>query len=379
VSATPPRRRRGATAGPQRRRAGEAPPARALEPEIATDHDGEGEPDTVAPEAFEPEVLAPDALATDEADEAEPEPETSGLEPEAEAPDVTTALVPAADTLQRYLAEIRRIPVLSREEEHVLAVRWVEKQDRAAAVRLVTSNLRLVVMIAREYQRAVTNLLDLVQEGNVGLLEAVKNFDPYRGVRFPSYAVWWVRAYIIRYVMNNWRMVKLGTTQAQRKLFFNLQKERERLEREGFTVEPRLIAQRLGVKEKEVVEMEQRLSGRDVSVNAPIDEGEDTTLLDFLPSPAQTAEAVADEEYHRLVREKAADFKKTLKGKDLVIYERRLESLMRDEEPPTLQEIGDEYGITRERVRQIEARIKKKLAAFLREQIPDIKDIEFGA
>ena len=379
MSATPPRRRRGATAGPKRRRAGEAPPARALEPEIATDHDGEGEPDTVAPEAFEPEVLAPDALATDEADEAEPEPETSGLEPEAEAPDVTTALVPAADTLQRYLAEIRRIPVLSREEEHVLAVRWVEKQDRAAAVRLVTSNLRLVVMIAREYQRAVTNLLDLVQEGNVGLLEAVKNFDPYRGVRFPSYAVWWVRAYIIRYVMNNWRMVKLGTTQAQRKLFFNLQKERERLEREGFTVEPRLIAQRLGVKEKEVVEMEQRLSGRDVSVNAPIDEGEDTTLLDFLPSPAQTAEAVADEEYHRLVREKAADFKKTLKGKDLVIYERRLESLMRDEEPPTLQEIGDEYGITRERVRQIEARIKKKLAAFLREQIPDIKDIEFGA
>jgi len=269
--------------------------------------------------------------------------------------------------------------VLSREDEHALAVQWREHQDRAAAVKLVTSNLRLVVLIAREYQRAVHNLLDLVQEGNVGLLEAIKNFDPYRGVRFPSYAVWWVRAYIIRYIMNNWRMVKVGTTQAQRKLFFNLQKERERLEREGFTAEPRLIAQRLGVKEKEVVEMQQRLAARDLSVNAPIDGDDDATLLDFLPGAAQTADAVADEEYHRLIRQKAAEFKKTLTGKDLVIYERRLEALMRDEEPITLREIGDEYGITRERVRQIEARLKKRLGAFLREQIPDIKEIEFGA
>ena len=291
---------------------------------------------------------------------------------------LSAALVPF-DSLQRYLAEIRRIPVLSREEEHRLAVRWHEQGDREAAWRLVTANLRLVVMIAREYQRAFHNLLDLVQEGNVGLLEAVKNFDPYRGIRFPSYAVWWMRAYIIRYIMNNWRLVKVGTTQAQRKLFFNLQKERERLEREGFVPAPRLIAQRLDVKEKEVVEMEQRLAARDVSVDAPLSEGEDASLLDFLPAPAQTADTVADEEYHRLVRRKADEFKQTLKGKDLVIYERRLEALMRDEEPVTLQEIGDEYGISRERVRQIEARLKKKLGAYLREQIPDIKDIAFGA
>jgi RNA polymerase sigma-32 factor len=288
------------------------------------------------------------------------------------------ALVPA-DTLQRYLAEIRRIPVLSREEEHALAVRWHEHGDRQAAWRLVTANLRLVVMIAREYQRAAHNLLDLIQEGNVGLLEAVKNFDPYRGIRFPSYAVWWIRAYVIRYIMNNWRLVKVGTTQAQRKLFFNLQKERERLEREGFVASPKLIAQHLGVKEKDVVEMEQRLAARDLSVNAPLEDGEDATLLDFLPGPAQTADAVADEEYHRLVRQKAEEFKRTLKGKDLVIYERRLEALMRDEDPVTLQEIGDQYGISRERVRQIEARLKKRLAAYLREQIPDIRDIEFGA
>src|SRR5262249_37732429 len=156
-----------------------------------------------------------------------------------EEPDVGAAVpVPSADTLQRYLTEIRRIPVLSREEEHALAVRWHEHQDRAAAVRLVTSNLRLVVLIAREYQRAVHNLLDLGPEGTVGLPGAIKNSAPYRGVRFPSYAVWGVRAYITRYIMNNWRMVKVGTTQAQRKLFFTPQKERERLEREGFPAEP---------------------------------------------------------------------------------------------------------------------------------------------
>ncbi len=306
----------------------------------------------------------------------EHEPDLPG--PASGGPRSPGALVPA-DTLQRYLAEIRRIPVLSREEEHALAVRWHEHGDRQAAWRLVTANLRLVVMIAREYQRAVHNLLDLIQEGNVGLLEAVKNFDPYRGIRFPSYAVWWIRAYVIRYIMNNWRLVKVGTTQAQRKLFFNLQKERERLEREGFVASPKLIAQHLGVKEKDVVEMEQRLAARDLSVNAPLEDGEDATLLDFLPGPAQTADAVADEEYHRLVRQKAEEFKRTLKGKDLVIYERRLEALMRDEDPVTLQEIGDQYGISRERVRQIEARLKKRLAAYLREQIPDIRDIEFGA
>src|SRR6059036_2602372 len=257
------------------------------------------------------------------------------------------ALVPF-DPLQRYLTEIRRYPLLTREEEHRLAVEYKEFGNVEAAYKLVTSNLRLVVMIAREYQKAFKNLLDLIQEGNIGLMEAVKNFDPYRGIRFPSYAVWWIRAYMIRYIVNNWRLVKIGTTQAQRKLFFNLQKEKDRLQREGFAPSPKLIAQRLDVKEKEVVEMEQRLAARDVSVDAPVGEDEDATLLDFLPSREQTADAVADEEYHRLVRRTANEFQKTLKGKDLVIYERRLAPLMRDEEPVTLQEVGDEFGITRE-------------------------------
>jgi RNA polymerase sigma-32 factor len=279
------------------------------------------------------------------------------------------------DPLQRYLAEIRRYPLLSREEEHRLAVQYREKKDIEAAYRLVTANLRLVVLIAREYQHAVRTLLDLVQEGNIGLMEAVKNFDPYRGIRFPSYAVWWIRAYIIRYVMNNWRMVKIGTTQAQRKLFFNLQKEKDRLEAEGFVAGPKLLAQRLDVKESEVVEMEQRLAARDLSVDAPVEAGETATMLDFLPSNEATVEEkVASAESRELVSRKVKEFGDTLTGKDRVIFEGRLMA----EEPLTLQEIGDRYGISRERVRQIEERVKKKLKAYLVANLKDVEDAVIG-
>src|SRR5437899_4431726 len=160
-------------------------------------------------------------------------------------------------------------------------------------------------MIAREYQKAFKSLLDLIQEGNMGLMEAVKNFDPYRGVRFPSYAVWWVRAYMIRYIMNDWRMVKIGTTQAQRKLFFNLQKEKDRIESEGLTPGPKLLAQRLHVKEDEVVEMEQRLASRDLSVDVPIGDEDEATMLNFLPDNKQTPEEqFADTQYRELLRDK---------------------------------------------------------------------------
>jgi RNA polymerase sigma-32 factor len=277
------------------------------------------------------------------------------------------ALVPF-DPLQRYLAEIRRFALLSREEEHQLAVQYKEYGDLEAAYKLVTANLRLVVMIAREYQKAFKNLLDLIQEGNMGLMEAVKNFDPYRGVRFPSYAVWWIRAYMIRYIMNDWRMVKIGTTQAQRKLFFNLQKEKEKIEAEGLTPGPRLLAQRLNVKEDEVVEMEQRLSSRDLSVDVPIGEDEEATMLNFLQDAKQTPEEeIAETQYRDLLREKMDDFAKTLKDKELVIYRERL----LNEDPLTLREIGEKYGISRERVRQIEERVKKKLKNYLK----DFKDV----
>src|SRR6266540_811799 len=275
------------------------------------------------------------------------------------------------DPLQRYLAEIRRFALLSREEEHRLAVDYKEYGNVEAAYKLVTANLRLVVMIAREYQKAFKNLLDLIQEGNMGLMEAVKNFDPYRGVRFPSYAVWWIRAYMIRYIMNDWRMVKIGTTQAQRKLFFNLQKEKEKIEAEGLAPGPKLLAQRLNVKEDEVVEMEQRLAGRDLSVDVPIGEDDEATLLNFLQDSKQSPEEqFADAQYRELLRLKMEQFAKNLKDKELVIYRERLLT----EDPVTLREIGEKYGISRERVRQIEERVKKKLKTYLNKELKDVRD-----
>ena len=256
-----------------------------------------------------------------------------------------------------------------------MAVEYKEFGNVEAAYKLVTSNLRLVVMIAREYQKAFRNLLDLIQEGNIGLMEAVKNFDPYRGVRFPSYAVWWIRAYIIRYIMNDWRMVKIGTTQAQRKLFFNLQKEKERLEAEGVPAGPKLLAQRLNVKEGEVIEMDQRLSHRDLSTDVPMGEDEGGTLLNFLPDEKQTPEErVAEAEYRHALSEKMEQFAATLKDKELIIFRERLLS----EEPLTLREIGERYGISRERVRQIEERVKRKLKAYLNKEFKDVKDTVAG-
>jgi RNA polymerase sigma-32 factor len=320
-------------------------------------------------DAEEPEI-SPDDGATEAGDVAE-----TTADPELASDDdgeeqTGRSLVPF-DPLQRYLTEIRRYPLLSREEERELAIRYKEHEDIQAAYRLVTGNLRLVVMIAREYQRATRNLLDLIQEGNIGLMEAVKKFDPYRGIRFPSYAVWWVRAYIIRYLINNWRVVKLGTTQAQRKLFFNLQKEKERLEREGIVPGPKLIAQRLAVKESEVVEMEQRLASRDLSLDQPSDEESGGTLLDVLPGATPTAEQrVADAEFRQAVGEKIRAFGSTLKDKEAVIFSERLLA----EKPLTLQQIGDKYGISRERVRQIEERLKKRLRTYLQSEMKDLRD-----
>jgi RNA polymerase sigma-32 factor len=316
---------------------------------------------------------APEKTGLDEAEEALPPDEidaaSEGAAPaEKIDPGRDTALVPQ-DSLGRYLAEIRRYPLLTPEEEHRLAVEFKEYGDLKAAYRLVTANLRLVVMIARRYESAFRNLFDLIQEGNIGLMEAVKKFDPYRGIRFPSYAVWWIRAYIIRYLMNNFRMVKVGTTQAQRRLFFNLQKEKQRLEAEGFEITPKLIAQRLEVKPGEVIEMDQRMSARDVSVDAPMGPGEESTMLDFLPSEQTTEDAVANAQYQRAMSERMREFGQTLSGKDRTIFQERLLA----EEPKTLQEIGEMYGISRERVRQIEERLKRRLRQFL---VADEKDME---
>ena len=324
----------------------------------------DSEPDEIVlkPEAVR--ALDPD---THESDDSEALLEAAG---EAEqAAEKQAALIPY-DPLSRYLAEIRRFPLLSREEETAIAKHYAESHDPEDAYRLVTANLRLVVKIAMEFARASKNLLDLIQEGNVGLMEAVKNFDPYRGIRFPSYAVWWIRAYLYRYLINNWRLVKIGTTQAQRKLFFNLKKETDRLEAEGFVPQPKLIAQRMGVKESEVREMQERMSQSEVSLDQPVPNTEDTRLLDVLPDPSgNPEETAAGEEFREYAKEKVEEFANTLKDKELEIFRTR----MLAEEPITLQEIGERFGISRERVRQIESRLKKRFKDFLTAQSSDLE------
>ncbi|MBW2731470.1 MAG: RNA polymerase factor sigma-32 [Deltaproteobacteria bacterium] len=282
------------------------------------------------------------------------------------------------DPLQAYINEARRYPLLDREEERELALKYCKNGDLDAARHLVTSNLRLVVKIAHEYRKAARNVLDLVQEGNIGLMHAVKKFDPHRGVKLSSYAAWWIRAYILKYILNNWRMVKIGTTQHQRKLFFNLRKEMERLRQEGVdSPGPKLIAERLDVPEHEVRSMQERLSGGDVSLDAPVggEESGSASRVDFVPGSDPGPEAQVEEaQFSHIVREKVAEFGETLAGRDREIFELRTVS----EEPLTLQQIGDRYGITRERARQIERRVMDRLRDYLREELKDSVEIALG-
>jgi RNA polymerase sigma-32 factor len=282
------------------------------------------------------------------------------------------------DPLTAYINDIRRYPLLSREEEHELAVRYGKTGDLDAARRLVTANLRLVVKIAHEYRRAHRNLLDLVQEGNVGLMQAVKKYDPYRGVKLSSYAAWWIRAYMLKFILNNWRLVKIGTTQAQRKLFFNLRKEKEKLEALGFDASPRALAEALDVPEREVVDMERRLGQGEMSLDAPLgrdDEG-GRSHLDMLESAGESRPDVAAEgtEFRQLLREKLGLFEKTLRGREQTIFHERL----MNESPKTLQEIGETYGISRERARQLEKRLMVKLKEYLRHELGDAVQIAMG-
>jgi len=282
------------------------------------------------------------------------------------------SLVPY-DPFKHYLMEIKRYPLLTREEEQRLAIRYKEKGDMEAAYRLITSNLRLVVKIALSFQRHwMRNLMDLIQEGNIGLMQAVKKFDPYRGYKLSYYASFWIKAYIIKFIMDNWKLVKIGTTQAQRKLFFNLRKEKERLLSQGFEPGPKLLAERLDVKESEVIEMDQRLGSWEVSLDAPIKEDSESDHQSFIPSGEVAAdEVLADFEREKILKEKLASFRTTLPEKERFIFDNRLMA----EEPLTLQEIGDIYGISRERVRQIQVRITKKIKAYLQEEVEDIEDL----
>jgi RNA polymerase sigma-32 factor len=275
------------------------------------------------------------------------------------------------DPLQRYLQEVGQYGLLSREEEKELAIRVREHGDPEAAYRLVTSNLRLVVKIALEFQRVwMQNLLDLIQEGNIGLMQAAQKFDPYKGVKFSYYASFWIKAYILKFIMDNWRLVKIGTTQVQRKLFFRLKKEKQRLISGGFDPKPKLLSERLGVSEQEITDMDQRLDRWEVSLDSPIKEGSDDELIEFVATPAPSAEIqVAKKEMEAIVREKVDSFKQDLSEREVYILENRIFS----DTPATLQEIGEHYGITRERVRQIENSMIKKMRTHFQSEIPDFE------
>ena len=278
--------------------------------------------------------------------------------------------VAAQAGLHRYLQEISQYELLTREETEKLAIRYQENQDPEAAYRLVTANLRLVVKVAMDFQKYwMQNFIDLVQEGNVGLVQAVKKFDPYRGVKFSYYAAYWIRAYILKSIMDNWRLVKIGTTQAQRKLFFSLNKERKLLEAQGFKPEPKLLAERLNVKESEVIEMTQRMGSNDLSLEAPVRDDSNEEQKDFLAYQGPSIEEiVAETEIKTKIAEVIEKLRESLNDKEKAILKDRL----LNDEPLTLQTIADKFGISRERVRQIEVSLLKKMRGFFEEEVPDI-------
>ncbi len=262
------------------------------------------------------------------------------------------------DPINAYLAELKKYPLLTKEEEQALALRYREHNDSKAAEKLVTSNLRFVVKVAAEYSKFGAKLIDLIQEGNVGLMHAVKEFNPYKGVRLITYAVWWIRGYIQEYLMRQYSMVRIGTTANQRKLFYRLQKEKERLDAMGKEPNFALIGSRLGVSEQEVLDMTNRMSGRDVSLNQPVSEDGKTSLLDFESIEELGADdKIGHSEELKILIDNIEEIRDQLSPKETYILENRLLS----DEPMTLQEIGDHYGTTREAVRQLEVRLMSKI------------------
>lgn len=274
------------------------------------------------------------------------------------APTAKSRAVTTSDPITSYLAEIRKYPLLSREEELALAKRYFESKDPVAAQALVTANLRFVVKVAAEYSKFGARMIDLVQEGNLGLMHAVRDYNPYKGVRLITYAVWWIRGYIQEYLMKQFSMVKIGTTQNQKKLFYQLQREKEALDSMGERPDIKAIAAKMGIPEDEVEIMSQRMSSRDISLDRPVGEEGSATLGDL---QASTNGDLVDEIGHReevqLLSHKIEELRPELNERELILLEERL----LNDAPLTLQEIGEKYGITREAVRQAEARLMKKI------------------
>lgn len=272
------------------------------------------------------------------------------------------------DPLKKYLAEISKHPVLSREEEYELAEKIHKNKDIEAAQKMVISNLKLVVKIALEYYNTYLNILDLIQEGNVGLLHAVKKYNPYKGTKFSTYASFWIRAYILKYIMDSWSLVKIGTTQGQRKLFYRLNKEKQKLEALGVFPAPQLLASTLDVTEEEVESMQKRLAYTDISLETPVHEEGDDTLMDMIKTGDNVEEIVTDREMDSMLSERVAEFKKDLNEKEQFIFEHRIMT----DESMTLQEIGEKFKISRERVRQIENKVLNRFKARFKQELKEL-------
>jgi RNA polymerase sigma-32 factor len=275
----------------------------------------------------------------------------------------------------RYLKEISRHKLLSPEEEMKLTSQYVRTRDPSIAYRLVTANLRLVVKIAFEYSSYTSQIMDLIQEGNIGLVQAVKKFDPLKGVRLSHYAQYWIRSYIIYYLLNNYRLVKIGTTQAQRKIFFNLRKERDHLLSMGFAPSPKLLAERLDVPEEVVTEMIERLDMPEISLDAPVNEDSRVSYMNLISGGTSPEKIVSQEEVEKKIFSRIHQFEQRITSeREKYIWEKRLLS----DDPITLQEIGEKFNISRERARQVEERLKKKLKDFLKKELgSQIKDLSF--
>ncbi len=274
------------------------------------------------------------------------------------------------NTLDTYFNQIKDHELLTREQERELANRYRKGHDESAADRLVRANLKLVVKIARDHHINTHRvaLSDLIQEGNLGLVHAARKYDPDKQTKFSYYAAYWIKAYIFKHLMDNYSSIKIGTTQAQRKLFFNLKKTREALVRQGVRPTPERIASAVGVKPSEVMEMSERMAHEDRSLNEPSPARSQEEILDNLNDySASSEEILAQHEMHALLHDILAEFKTDLNQRERDILQRRLLS----DTPWTLQRLGGKYGVSRERIRQIEAALIKKLRFFIQKRLPD--------
>ena len=279
------------------------------------------------------------------------------------------SLVPL-DPFSAYLQEVRKYSVLTEEEEKELAIRYKETGDLDSAYKLTTANLMLVIKIAMTFKREWQNLMDLIQEGNVGLMKAIKNFDPFRGVRLSAYATWWIKSYILKHILDNWRLVRVGTTNARRKLLFNLKREKEKLEREGFDPTTKLLAERFGVDEGEIIDVSSSIGAMDVSIDTPIHSGSTMTPAQILTDGKSLEVSAELNQFQEILKKNIENFKTELNTKEIDILNQRVLS----EDPLSLQEIGDQRGVTREAVRQAEQRLLKKFKTFIEENMPEAAD-----